>query len=99
MAHWGNCFDHVDRFDFHTDLISPQSSCFFTTTSCLMPDHHCHCRGCGGKSVSRSTYYAHAKRRVQENAAELQALIIPPEEPPEEDGGNINIAGPGADVG
>ena len=98
MIHRGNCLDHVDRFDL-THLISPQPSCFFTATSCPMPDYHCHCRGCGGKSVSRSTYYDHAKRRVQENVAELQALIILPEEPPEEDGEDNDIAGLGADVG
>lgn len=64
-----------------------------------MPDYHCHCRGCNGKSVSRSTYYDHAKRRLQENVAELQAFIIPSEEPPEEDGEDIDEAGPRIDMG
>ena len=40
-----------------------------------------------GKSVSRSTYYDHSRRRVQENVAALQAqeAILLPEDINEED--------------
>ena len=41
-----------------------------------MPQDTRSCRECKGKYVSRSTYYGHSKKRVQENVEALQAQDI-----------------------
>jgi hypothetical protein len=48
-----------------------------------------------GKSVSRSTYYAHAVRRVQENVSELQAPVFSLREDEED----IDMTGNSPDMG
>lgn len=45
-----------------------------------MSGYNCHCGKCNGKAVSRSTFYDHRKRRVQENIAALQPDTTHPEE-------------------
>ena len=50
-----------------------------------MSDYNCHCGKCNGKSVSKSTFYAHRRRRLQENVAALQPNITYHEEHIEDD--------------
>lgn len=37
-----------------------------------MAGYNCHCGACGGKAVSRSTFFDHRPRRIQENIEALQ---------------------------
>ena len=45
-----------------------------------MPEYHCHCGRCNGKAVSKSTFYDHRQRRLEENVAVLQPDLIHHEE-------------------
>jgi hypothetical protein len=56
-----------------------------------MPIYTCSCGGCKGKSVSRSTFYGHSERRLQESVVALQAqdAILLPEDTCEEEFGTV----------
>lgn len=56
-----------------------------------MSSFNCHCGRCNGKAVSRSTFYDHRQRRVQENVAALQPDVIHHKEYIE--GGNLGYMG------